>query len=62
MAIPAPILQRMEQAPEGAEARQTGQAIAREALALARPLVQGAYIMPPFGSAAAALAVLEGLV
>lgn len=61
MAIPQPILERMEKAPQGPEARQVGVEIAREALRLARPMVQGTYIMPPFGSAKAALAVLEAL-
>jgi homocysteine S-methyltransferase len=61
MTIPKPILERMERAPEGAEGRQVGIAIAREALALARPQVQGTYIMPPFGAARPALEVLEAL-
>ena len=61
MSIPQPILARMEGAPQGAEARQAGLEIAQEALRLARPMVQGTYIMPPFGSARAALSVLEGL-
>lgn len=61
MTIPTPILERMERAPEGLDARKAGVEIAREALLLARPMVQGTYIMPPFGSARAALDVLEAL-
>ena len=61
MAIPTPILDRMERAPEGPDARAMGLAIAREALLDARPLVQGTYIMPPFGSAQSALDVLAAL-
>ena len=61
MRIPRPILERMEAAPKGAEGRAVGQAIAREALQQARPMVQGAYIMPPFNSAKAALKVLDAV-
>jgi homocysteine S-methyltransferase len=59
MTIPQAILERMEHTPEGVEARQVGVEIAGEALMLARSLVQGTYIMPPFGSARAALDVLS---
>ncbi|OPZ07998.1 MAG: Bifunctional homocysteine S-methyltransferase/5,10-methylenetetrahydrofolate reductase [candidate division BRC1 bacterium ADurb.BinA292] len=61
MAIPAEVLARMEAAPEGADQRRAGWEIAREALRRALPYVQGTYIMPPFGSAEDALAVLEAL-
>lgn len=35
--------------------------VARESLLAARPLVQGVYVMPPFGRVEAALRILEGV-
>jgi homocysteine S-methyltransferase len=61
MNVPAHVLKRMEAAAHGPEARALGIEIARDALAMARPLVQGTYIMPPFGSGQAALEVLAAL-
>ena len=61
MQIPDHIRQRMRQAGKGEEARAEGIAIAREALAETRELVQGVYIMPPFGRMESALKVLEVL-
>jgi len=40
-------------------ARSEGILIAREAFRESRPMVQGVYIMPPFGRVEAALKVLE---
>jgi homocysteine S-methyltransferase len=61
MQIPAPIRERMRKAGSGDAARDEGIAIAQEALAACRPLVQGVYIMPPFGRVEAAIKVLEAL-
>jgi len=60
MSIPAPVMDRMARAGEGKAGAREGIAIARGMLeaAQAMPGVRGAYIMPPFGRARAALAVL----
>jgi homocysteine S-methyltransferase len=61
MQIPEPIRERMRQAGSGDKGREVGIEIARESLLAAKPLVQGVYIMPPFGKVDAALKVLEAL-
>jgi homocysteine S-methyltransferase len=61
MTIPQAILARMAKWDSPEDQRQEGLDIAREALSRARPQVQGTYIMPPFGQAKPALAVLEAL-
>lgn len=61
MQIPAPILERMRKAGSGDKARQVGIEIAQESLAATKGMVQGVYIMPPFGRVDAALGVLEAL-
>jgi len=61
MQIPEPIRQRMAQAGKGEQARAEGIAIAQEALAATRHLVEGVYVMPPFGRIESALRVLEVL-
>jgi len=61
MQIPDPIRQRMQQAGSGEQARDEGIAIAQEALLATRHLVQGVYIMPPFGRVDSAVRVLEAL-
>jgi 5,10-methylenetetrahydrofolate reductase len=61
MQIPDPIRERMRRAGSGEAAREEGIKIAQEALLAARPLVQGVYIMPPFGRVDLALRVLEVL-
>ena len=61
MQIPQPIRDRMSSAGNGDAARMEGIAIAQEALKALRPMVQGAYLMPPFGKVALALKVLEAL-
>ena len=60
MSIPENILQRMQQADERGEGEAEGVKIAREALAAVKDLVQGAYIMPPFGRTYLAEQVLDG--
>ena len=61
MSVPAEIRERMRLAGTGDAARKEGIAIAREALAACRSLVQGAYVMPPLGRYRAAVAVVEGI-
>jgi 5,10-methylenetetrahydrofolate reductase len=61
MQIPETSRERMRIAGSGPEAREEGIRIAQEALAASRPMVQGVYIMPPFGRYEAALRVLEVL-
>ncbi|NJL93358.1 MAG: hypothetical protein HC915_06315 [Anaerolineae bacterium] len=56
--IPPDLRQRMEAAEVSAA---EGVRIARELLAELRPLVQGAYLMPPFGRYYLAAEVVEGL-
>jgi homocysteine S-methyltransferase len=60
MSVPAVVRERMRKAGSGDSARREGVAIAREALEACRPLVQGAYVMPPLGRYRAALEVLHG--
>ena len=59
MQIPENIRERMRRVESKEAARAEGVKIAREALTLARPMVEGAYIMPPFGRVDTALQVLE---
>ena len=61
MQIPEHIRQRMRAAGSGEHARAEGIAIAQEALLAARDMVQGVYIMPPFGRIDAVIRVLEVL-
>jgi len=61
MRIPEPIRERMRKAGSDEKAREEGVSIAQEVLVACRPLVQGAYIMPPFGRIDAAIKVLEVL-
>jgi 5,10-methylenetetrahydrofolate reductase len=61
MQIPDPVRERMRKANSGEKAREEGIAIAREALLATRHLVQGVYIMPPFGRIESAIRVLEAL-
>ncbi|MFH1009984.1 MAG: bifunctional homocysteine S-methyltransferase/methylenetetrahydrofolate reductase [bacterium] len=57
--IPESVRQRMHDAGErGAE---VGIEIAREFLKIARPMVQGVYLMPPFNKFEMAVKVIEGL-
>jgi len=60
MQVPAVVLRRMQHAEERGEGEREGVQIAREALEAARGLIQGAYIMPPFGRHHLALEVLKG--
>lgn len=62
MKIPENILKRMEKAEELGQAEAEGVAIARESLAAAQDLIQGAYIMPPFGRTYLAEQVLQGFI
>ena len=59
MQIPELIRERMRRADTKEAARSEGIRIAREAFRESRPMVQGVYIMPPFGRVEAALKVLE---
>ncbi len=61
MQIPEEIRERMRRVDSKEGARAEGVKIAQEALALARPMVEGVYIMPPFGRVDAALQVLDEL-
>ncbi|GAC1580681.1 MAG: hypothetical protein NVS3B20_26540 [Polyangiales bacterium] len=64
MRIPDAVRERMRTAGSGVLARREGVAIAREMLAAIkdRPMVRGAYIMPPLGIYDAALEVIAGIV
>lgn len=61
MQIPEPILRQMHKAGKGPEAVQTGIKIAGEALAASKDLVEGVYIMPPFGRHELALQILQDI-
>jgi methionine synthase I (cobalamin-dependent)/5,10-methylenetetrahydrofolate reductase len=61
MQIPEPIRARMREAGSGDKARAEGISIAQEALVACRDLVQGVYVMPPFGRVESAIRVLEAL-
>lgn len=56
MSVPEDVRERMRRA--GPEMIREGLTIAREALRAARHLVQGAYVMPPFGRYEAALEII----
>ena len=60
MRIPENILKRMQAADEIGQGAEEGIQIAREALGAVKDLVQGAYIMPPFGRTYLAEKVLKG--
>lgn len=59
MQVPAEIRKRMRQADTKEAARNEGITIAKEALKETRHMVEGVYIMPPFGRVDAALQVLK---
>jgi methionine synthase / methylenetetrahydrofolate reductase (NADH) len=61
MEVPERILERLAKAESAEAARAVGIDVAREALRECLPIVQGVYVMPPFGNVAAALEVLEAL-
>jgi homocysteine S-methyltransferase len=63
MQIPARIRERMRDAGDRDAQREEGIAIAREALAdvIGHPRVRGVYVYPPFGSYAAVLRLLDGV-
>jgi len=61
MRIPDDIRERMKNAGSGDSAHREGVAIAREALAAARDLAQGVYVMPPFNKVELAIKVIESL-
>ena len=60
MKIPDAILNRMREADAQGRAEAEGVKIARESLEAAKGLIQGAYLMPPFGRTYLAQRVLEG--
>jgi len=62
MRVPAPTLERMRAAEERGEGEAEGVRVAREALEAARGLVDGVYVMPPFGRHRLALQTLEGYI
>lgn len=59
MQVPLEIRERMKACPDKDSARDMGIRIAREALEMALPFVQGTYVMPPFNRVDLALEVLE---
>ena len=59
MSIPESIRERMRRAGSGEEARREGIRIAQEILKGVRDMVQGAYLMPPFGRYEMALEVVK---
>jgi homocysteine S-methyltransferase len=59
MQIPEAIRERMRRVESKDASRAEGIRIARESLSEARPMVDGVYIMPPFGRVESALQVLE---
>jgi homocysteine S-methyltransferase len=61
MSVPEDIRKRMHAAGNGDAGRAEGIRIAQEALLAIAPMVQGAYIMPPFNRFDMALNVLEAL-
>jgi homocysteine S-methyltransferase len=61
MRIPDDIRERMRKAGSGEAAQREGVSIARDALAAARDLAQGAYVMPPFNKVELAIQVIESL-
>jgi homocysteine S-methyltransferase len=61
MQIPDAIRARMAEAGSGEKAREAGIAVAQEALIATRNMVEGVYIMPPFGRVDSASKVLEAL-
>ena len=61
MRIPDDIRERMRKAGSGESAQREGVSIARDALAAARDLAQGAYVMPPFNKVELAIQVIESL-
>jgi methionine synthase I (cobalamin-dependent)/5,10-methylenetetrahydrofolate reductase len=61
MRIPDDIRERMRKAGTGESAQREGVSIARDALAAARELAQGAYVMPPFNKVELAIKVIESL-
>jgi homocysteine S-methyltransferase len=61
MRIPDDIRERMRKAGTGESAQREGVSIARDALAAARELAQGAYVMPPFNKVELAIQVIESL-
>jgi homocysteine S-methyltransferase len=61
MEVPEAILERLAKAESAERARAVGVEIAREALLECLPMVQGVYVMPPFGNVGAALEVLEAV-
>jgi methionine synthase I (cobalamin-dependent)/5,10-methylenetetrahydrofolate reductase len=61
MSVPESIRKRMHSAGNGESGRAEGIKIAQEALLDCRPMVHGAYIMPPFNRYDMALKVLEVL-
>jgi methionine synthase I (cobalamin-dependent)/5,10-methylenetetrahydrofolate reductase len=61
MSIPKAIRDRMQKAGSGEEAKKVGIQIAQEVLQEVKDMVQGAYLMPPFGRYEVALEVVKVL-
>ncbi len=58
--MPEKIRNALREISAAEKAQEYGIQIARESLAAARSLVQGVYVMPPFGKVEAALRILDG--
>lgn len=61
MSIPKTVRDRMQRADSGEEAKKVGVQIAQEVLQEVKNMVQGVYLMPPFGRYEVALQVVEVL-
>ena len=61
MSVPEPILEKMRAAKSKEEAWKTGIEIAKEALKQTKDMVDGVYIMPPFGRYESVLDILQVL-
>ena len=61
MSIPKAIRERMRKAGSGEEAKKVGIEIAQEVLHQVKEMLQGVYLMPPFGRYEVALKVVEAL-
>jgi len=61
MSIPEAIRERMRKACSGEEAKKVGIEIAQEVLHQIKKMIQGVYLMPPFGRYESALKIVEAL-
>jgi len=61
MSVPEAILDRMEKAESSEDAQNIGVEISQDLLQSLRSMVQGVYLMPPFGRYETAIKVIEVL-